>query len=318
VARLYGSRGARLDESRIFLTASTSEAYAHLFRLLCDPGDEVLAPAPSYPLFDLLAGISDISLRHYPLLEEEGFRIDMEALARAVGERCRALLLVNPGNPTGTFLQTGEREGLLALCRERDLAVICDEVFGDFAFQEGGRPGRVRTLAGEEGALTFVLDGISKMLALPQLKLGWIAASGPGDQVEEAIGRLEVISDTFLSVNTPVQVALPELLSMKGRTQERIRARLDANRALLEEVLATPHPARPLSLEAGWSAVIRAPSICSDEEWALALLERDGVLVHPGFFFDFPSEGRLVVSLLPEEGTFREGIRRVASRLGRT
>lgn len=313
IAALYAGRGVEIPPDRILLTASTSEAYAHLFRLLADPGDEVLVPAPSYPLFDFLARIGDVVLRPYPLVEVGGFRIDLRRLEEAATERTRAVLVVNPGNPTGNYLKIPELEALLDLCSRRGLALISDEVFGDYA--AGPDPERVETVAGQARALTFALNGISKMLALPQMKLGWIVASGPEEMLAEALGRLEVIADTYLSVNTPVQVALPALLGLRERIQARIRSRLRANREALDRILRPPCPAHALPSEGGWSAVVRVPATRSDESWALALLQEDGVLVHPGFFFEFPAEGRLVLSLLPDEEVFREGAERLARRI---
>jgi aspartate/methionine/tyrosine aminotransferase len=223
------------------------------------------------------------------------------------------VLVVNPGNPTGNYLKTPELEALLDLCSRRGLALISDEVFGDYA--AGPDPERVETVAGRARALTFALNGISKMLALPQMKLGWIVASGPEEMLAEALGRLEVIADTYLSVNTPVQVALPALLGLREGIQSRIRSRLRANREALDRILRPPCPAHALPSEGGWSAVVRVPATRSDESWALALLQEDGVLVHPGFFFEFPTEGRLVLSLLPEEEAFREGAERLARRI---
>ena len=315
VAALYGGRGVALGADRIVLTASTSEAYAHLFRLLADPGDAVLVPSPCYPLFDFLARINDVVLKPYLLVEEDGFRIDLGTVEEAAAEGARAILVVNPGNPTGAYLKADERHALADLCARRGMALVGDEVFSDFPLVPDA--GRAASVAGEARALTFVLDGISKMLALPQMKLGWIAASGPPEVLEEALGRLEVIADTYLSVNTPVQAALPGLLALRPAVQAAIRARLEANLRALEAILAPPHPVRPLPVEGGWSAVLRVPATRGDETWALDLLEGEGVLVHPGFLFDFPCEGRLVVSLLPEEGVFREGVDRLARRLAR-
>ncbi|HXI02955.1 MAG TPA: pyridoxal phosphate-dependent aminotransferase [Candidatus Saccharimonadales bacterium] len=316
IAELYAGRGVPVGRDRLVLAASTSESYAWIFRVLCDPGDAVLAPLPSYPLFDQLARASDVVLARYPLVEEDGFRIDLRALDHAVTAGTRAVLVVSPGNPTGVFLKEDEREALVELCSRRGLALVCDEVFAEFAIPGGRNPaGRAGTLAGEDRVLTFVLDGISKMLALPQMKLGWIAASGPDEIVHPALDRLEILADTYLSVNTPVQAALPDLLELRERIGERIRSRLAANLQVLRDLLAPPHPAHVLPVEGGWSAIVRVPATRTDEEWALELLEAEGVLVHPGFFFDFPSEGRLVVSLLPEESLFREAATRLARRV---
>lgn len=316
VAALYAEGGISVDPRRIFLTASTSESYTWIFRLLCDPGEEILVPAPSYPLFDHLAAVSDVSLARYPLVEEEGFRIDPETVAGAVTGRTRAILVVSPGNPTGRILEGDEREALVDLCARRGLSLVCDEVFGDYALAPPADP--AGSLAAEERVLTFTLDGISKMLALPQMKVGWMILSGPGDRVAEAADRLEIISDTFLSVNGPVQAALPGLLGRRRELQRPVRERLAGNLDLLRRAFPASHPARPLPVEGGWSAVLRVPSVRTDEEWVLRLLGEDGVLVHPGFFFDFPYEGRLVLSLLPPPGKFAEGVRRLARRTAET
>lgn len=312
VSGYYEGKGAAVPSGSLLLTSSTSEAYAYLFRLLANPGDAVLAPAPSYPLFDYLARANDVRLRSYPLREEDGFRIDLAALEAAAGG-ARALLVVNPGNPTGAYLRRDERERLVEICGAHGLALVVDEVFSDFALAPADDA--VFTLAGEDRVLTFVLNGFSKMLALPQMKLGWVAASGPARPLAEAAARLEVIADTYLSVGTPVQAAAPALLGLRERIQAPILARLEANLAALRTRLAPPSRASALAVEGGWSAVIRVPSTRTDEAWAVALLDSDGVLVHPGFFYDFPSEGRLVVSLLPEEPVFREAIERLAARI---
>jgi hypothetical protein len=315
ITALYARRGAVVDPDRVILSASTSEAYTWIFRLLCDPGEAILAPAPSYPLFDQLAAVSDVSLARYPLIEAEGFRMDLLALEEAVTPRTRAVLVVSPGNPSGAWLQEQERERLVEICARHGLAIVCDEVFGDFHLAPS--PGRVRTTAGEQRVLTFTLDGISKMLALPQMKLGWMAVSGPPASTAEAAARLEVIADTYLSVNTPVQVALPALLAMRDSIQAPVLARISGNLRLLGEAFPPGHPAGPLPVEGGWSAILRVPSTRSDEDWALHLLEEEGVLVHPGYLFDFPTEGRLVISLLPRSGDFSRGVDRLSARLAK-
>jgi len=309
----YAARGHPVAADRLLLTASTSEGYAFLFRLLADPGDTVLAPSPSYPLFEYLARINDVSLGHYPLAAGLDFAIDLEALSRRIDDRTRAILVVNPGNPTGTYLKRAEADALLALCRDRGIAVICDEVFSDFPFKAD--PDRVPSLAGRTEVLIFVLNGLSKMLALPQMKLGWIAVGGPPGAAREATGRLEMIADTFLSVNTPVQRALPALLALRGAIQDAIRDRLAANRRSLARGVADHPSCRLLDTEGGWSAVLRIPGTRSEEEWALRLIEADGVLAHPGYFFNFAGEGFLVVSLLPPEETFAEAAGRLLARI---
>jgi hypothetical protein len=316
VAAYYAAKGAALAADRVCLTASTSEAYAFLFRLLADPGDDILVPRPSYPLLDFLAGLNDVRLVPYALREDGGrWRIDLEGLREAIRPRARAIVMVNPNNPTGSFVRADERDALMGLCSAHRLALIADEVFADYAFALAGD--RVPTLAGTNGALTFVLSGISKVLALPQMKLAWIAASGPDELVRGALGRLEVIADTFLSVATPIQHALPALLAGRAEIQGRILARLRANRRILCEGLTPGGPVEALPAEGGWYAVLRFPGLRDEEAWAVSLLERDGVHVHPGYLFDFAGPGYTVVSLLPSEEVFAEGIRRLIARAAR-
>ncbi|HET6374133.1 MAG TPA: pyridoxal phosphate-dependent aminotransferase, partial [Candidatus Polarisedimenticolia bacterium] len=306
-------RGLDISPDRLVLTSSTSEAYSLLFRLLADPGDSVLAPAPAYPLFDLLARINDVALVSYPLSVDLDFAIDREALMRAAGPRTKAVIVVNPGNPSGAFLKRPEMESLVEICGPRGLPLISDEVFGDFA--AGDAHDRVVTVAGDKRLLCFALNGLSKMLALPQLKLAWIAVSGSEPQVEEALSRLEVLTDTYLSVGTPVQLALPELLALRPAIQRSLQDRLDANRRRLERLAAASRGSRCLPAEGGWSAVLSVPRARGEEDLALTLLEEDGVLVHPGYFFDFPKEGHLVVSLLPPAEVFTPAIERLLARL---
>ncbi len=313
VAAYYAEKGVSLLADRVCLTASTSEAYAFLFRLLADPGDEVLAPRPGYPLLDFLAGLADVRLGSYPLLYEGGrWRVGLEALRPAVGPRTRALVVVNPNNPTGSFLRSDERDALVEICAAQGLALIVDEVFADYALEPAGE--RVATLAGTADALTFVLSGLSKVVALPQMKLAWIAASGPGDLARGALERLEVIADTYLSVGTPIQRALPSLLAGRAEIQGRILARLRANGQELGKQLGRGGAVEALKAEGGWYAVLRLSGARDDEAWALRLLEQDGVHVHPGYLFDFPEPGYLVVSLLPSEEVFAEGISRLLAR----
>jgi hypothetical protein len=310
----YRARGVLVPPERLVLTAGSSEAYSFLFRLLADPGDAVLVPAPSYPLFELLGCINDVTLVHYPLAHTDGFGIDLEALQLAANTASpRALLIVSPGNPTGTFIKRSEMEALDEICARGGIPIICDEVFGDYALRED--PGRVTTLAGRNRTLTFVLNGLSKMLALPQFKLGWIAVSGPTGDCEEAMRRLEVIADTFLSVNTPAQTAAGDLLALRSRIQPQIVKRLADNRARLEAAAAQCAACRCLPAEGGWYAILEVPRTLSDEQWALLLLQEEGILTHPGYLFDFPSEGRLVVSLLPPPEIFNEAASRLLARI---
>jgi alanine-synthesizing transaminase len=316
VATLYRDRGVEVLTDSIFLTASTSEGYSHLFRLLANPGETILVPAPSYPLFEFLAGVNDLRLVSYPLLEDDDFAIDIPALEAAASESgVRAILLVSPGNPTGTYVKENQWKAVVEIGKRNGVPLIVDEVFLDYRLDELRENSRELpgTRAGEMGVLTFVLDGISKMLALPQMKLGWVAVSGPEADQREAVSRLEVIADTYLSVGAPVQAAMPVLLPRREKLQRPVAGRIRANLQVLEKSF---QPGSTVSLrvpEGGWSAVLRVPSILSDEEWAINLVEESGVLVHPGYFYDFPGEGHLVVSLLPEEEAFRRGIALVAS-----
>ncbi len=297
----------RVDPGRILLTASTSEAYAFVFKLLADPGDEVLVPRPSYPLFDFLAALDAVRVVQYPLVYHNAWTIDFDALARSITPRTRAIVLVNPNNPTGSFLKQSELDPLIALCREHNLAVISDEVFSDYALHPD-RLQVVRTLTEVTDVPTFCLSGLSKVSGLPQLKLGWIVAP------EQAFERLELIADTYLSVSAPVQLAAPALLGLRTQLQNQILARVRANQAFVGSQIGPHSPWRLLEIEGGWYAILEAPRIQSEEEWVLSLLASDGVLVQPGFFFDFEREAFLVLSLLTPEEVFREGVRHILAR----
>ncbi len=305
VCGYYADHDAAVQPEQVCLTTSTSEAYSFLFRLLCDPGDEVLIASPSYPLFAYLAVLDDVRLVPYPLVYEHGWQTEPGRLRERVTERTRAIALVHPNNPTGHFVGDRELRELEELCAECGLALLVDEVFLDFGWGEEGRPGSFAR--GEHPALTFVLSGLSKVAGLPQMKLGWIAAFGPEAVRREALERLEVIGDTFLSVSAPAQEALPEWLAKRSGLQGQIRARVRANLRCLDEGLAGSAAGR-LAGEGGWYAVVRVPAVEPDEVLALRLLEGKGVLVHPGSSFGFPGAGYVVVSLLPEEGVFRRGV----------
>ena len=299
--------------AHIVLTASTSEAYALLFKLLGDPGDRILVPTPSYPLFDYLAALESVQPVPYASLLASGeWHIDVEALRGLVDARTRAILLVSPNNPTGAVVSEAEVQALCELCRTHDLALISDEVFADTLAP--GLEGRASSLAGHAGCLTFVLSGLSKVCLQPHLKLGWIAASGPQPLLDEALARLEILADTYLSVATPVQRALPQLLALRPQIQALLAARLDSNRRTLALAVADS-PATLLPAEGGWSAVLHVPRSRSEEAWVLHLLEQDGVLVHPGYYFDFTSEAWLVLSLLPEPAVFARGVALLGARL---
>ena len=310
VAAEYGRRGVRIEAARIVLTASTSEAYAWLFKLLCDAGDHVLVPQPSYPLFEWLTRLEAVEARPYRCEFHGAWTIDRATLEAAVTPRTRAVLVVNPNNPTGACLGVEDREWLVSLCVSRGLALIADEVFIDYPLTIDTRG---RDVAGERRALTFALGGLSKSAGLPQVKLGWIAVSGPDAPAASAIDRLHVIADTYLSVSTPVQVAAPRLLDAGRAIRAAIQARVTRNLDALRRAIA-PHPSLALlAPDAGWSAVLRVPSTIGEEDLVLRLLEDARVLVHPGYFFDFPHEAYLVVSLLTSTSIFDEGISRLVT-----
>ncbi len=310
VSRYYAERGVEIRASRILLTASTSEAYAYLFKLLADPGDEVLAPQPSYPLFEFLAGLESVTIRPYPLRYDGVWHVDFDALERAVTQGTRALVVVNPNNPTGSFLKREEAERLDRFSAQHGLAILSDEVFSDYGF--GDDAARVTTLAGSCEALTFSMSGLSKIAGLPQMKLGWVVVSGPAH--EGAMESLEWIADTYLSVATPVQAALPRLLEVSQTVREQIRRRTAANLSWLSDRTAGSS-ANVLGIEGGWYAVLQIPRTRSEEDWVTALLRECDVLVQPGFFYDFESEAFLVLSLLTEPATFAEGVRRILANL---
>ncbi len=309
VARTLTEAGTAIDASRIALTASTSEAYAFLFKILCDPGDEVLVAAPSYPLFDLLASFESVRLVPYGLAYDGEWHIDVDSLRRARTPRTRAILVVTPNNPTGSYLKKSE----LAALAETGLPIVSDEVFAPYALKDD--PRRAASALEADGALVFALSGLSKMAALPQMKLGWIAADGPRAEVDEAMARLELVADSFLSVGTPVQHALPALLASRHVAAGAIRERTRANLATLRAAIESSSPMSLLDVEGGWYATLRLPRTQSEEAWSLDLLKRDGVYVHPGHFFDFADEAYVVVSLLTPERAFAEGVRRLAARV---
>jgi aspartate/methionine/tyrosine aminotransferase len=305
VAGYYAARGAVVPADDIVLTTSTSEAYSFAYRVLCNPGEAVLVPAPSYPLFNFLAELHDIHLARYPLIYDYGWQVDFHALEMAITPTTRAIIVVHPNNPTGHFTSPEEAARLGALCAARGLALVADEVFLDFALSADVP----RTSAGSSQALTFTLSGLSKISGLPQMKAAWLLTSGPEELKAQALARLEVVADTFLSMNAPVQLALPTLLGERSRFQRQVIARLRRNLAELDRQLAAQQACSRLKCEGGWYAVLRVPATRPDEDLAIELLTARGVYVHPGHFFDFPSEGYLVVSLLTPEEVFSEGAR---------
>jgi hypothetical protein len=319
VAREYLRNAATVDPERVLLTASTSEAYAYLFKLLADPGEAVLVPTPSYPLFEHLARVEGVQAVPYQLDPEAGWRLDTHALARAP-ETVRAVVVVHPNNPTGSFVHPDDAATLSQFAARKGWAIIADEVFLDYPLDGGVGAGW--SFASDRAALTFTLGGLSKSAGLPQLKLAWVVTSGPRAAVAAALERLEFVADTFLSVATPVQIALPSLLRDGATVRDEILTRCRANLDALRRAAAEVPPVSVPPLGGGWSAMLRIPSVVDEEELVLELMRDESVAVHPGYFFDFPSEGTLVLSLLPEPDTFAEGVcrllRRIAGHLAAT
>jgi alanine-synthesizing transaminase len=312
VAAYYQDQHATfIDPEHLILTTSTSEAYSFVFRLLCNPGDEILVPKPSYPLFEFLADLEDVKLVPYPLLYDHGWQIDLHSLQEAITERSRAVVVVHPNNPTGSFVHAQEGLELNRLCHERSLAIIADEVFLDYAHDRSAR----QSFAANQDVLTFTLSGISKISALPQMKVAWIATTGPVAEVDAAHSRLEVIADTYLSMNAPIQWATPVLLDQRKEIQRQLLDRIQANLTKLDRQLATQKTCQRQNVEGGWYAILRVPVTQPDEELAIDLLRRKSVLVHPGHFYDFPSDGYLILSLIGPEKQFAEATRGVLEGL---
>ncbi len=305
----YAERGATVPLDDIVLTTSTSEAYSFVFRLLCNPDDELLIPAPSYPLFAFLADLQDVKLVRYPLVYDHGWQIDFHVLEQVITARTRGIIVVNPNNPTGHFVKAGELVRLNEICAQREMALIADEVFLDFALgSQGGL-----SCAANSDALTFTLSGLSKICGLPQMKMAWLITSGPEELKQQALERLEVIADTYLSPNAPVQLATPSFLEQRLGFQKQLMTRVRRNLAELDRQLAGQKTCSRLEVEGGWYAVLRVPATGSDEELAMELLTKEDVYLHPGHFFDFAGKGYLVVSLITREKEFAEGIGRVLS-----
>lgn len=296
-----------MDAESVILTTSTSEGYSYVFRLLCNPDDEILVPKPSYPLFEFLAGLENVKLVRYPLIYDHGWQMDFPSLYKAVTHRTRAVVVVHPNNPTGSYVSAVEQTELNAFCREYNLSLIVDEVFLDYAHDGVAR----QTFATNRDVLTFTLSGLSKISGLPQMKMSWVVASGPEDKVQGALARLEVIADTYLSMNAPIQWAAPALLEQRKSIQLLLLDRLRTNLEELDRELARQKACTRLDAEGGWYAVLRVPATQSDEDLAIDLLRKVAVLVHPGHFYDFASDGYLVVSLITPPEEFREGVRRV-------
>ena len=308
----FRRRGIVVSADRVALTSSTSEAYALLFKLLCDAGDQVLVPRPSYPLFEHLTQMESVTAVPYSLEYHGAWRIDLDSLRAAAVDRVRAILIVSPNNPTGSFLHRDDLDELAELAAARNLPLIGDEVFADYRLDPS--PGSTHVLAASE-VLTFSLGGLSKSAGLPQVKLGWIGFGGPSAKVDETIAAYEIVADTYLSVSTPVQAAAAELIERGAAIRGQILARLKRNLESLR-THATSFPAvAVLPVEGGWSAVMQVPSVGSEEALVLDVLDKDGILVHPGYFFDFPREAFIVVSLLVEPALFDKAIARVLPRV---
>jgi alanine-synthesizing transaminase len=304
VAAYYVAHGTRVAVEDMFLTTSTSEAYSFVFRTLCNPGDEVLVPEPSYPLLRFLADVQDVRLVRYPLVYDHGWQIDFHELESAITARARGVIVVHPNNPTGHFSKPEEVTKLNGICSARQMAVIADEVFLDFVLA-GTQPA---SFAANTGALTFAVSGLSKISGLPQMKTAWLTVSGPEQMKAPALARLEVIADTYLSINAPVQMAAPVFLEQRHGFQKQLMARVRKNLTELDRQLARQKTCSRLEVEGGWYAVVRVPATRSDEDLAIELLEKSGVYVHPGHFYDFPADGFLIVSLITPEQQFAKGI----------
>ncbi|HXM19910.1 MAG TPA: pyridoxal phosphate-dependent aminotransferase [Terriglobales bacterium] len=313
VAGYYRKQHDDIDPESIVLTTSTSEGYSYVFRLLCNAEDEILVPKPSYPLFEFLADLQDVKLVPYPLLYDHGWQMDFPSLYKAVNHRTRAVVVVHPNNPTGSFVADRERSALNHFCREYNLALIVDEVFLDYAHDGASRG----TFATDHDVLTFTLSGLSKISGLPQMKLAWIVTSGSGEAVSAALARLEMIADTYLSMNAPIQLAAPVLLEQRQSIQALLLDRVRANLSELDRGLAKQKTCRRLDVEGGWYAVLRVPVTQSDEDLAIEILRKCSVLVHPGHFYDFPSDGYLIVSLITPPQNFRQGIAQLLELLNR-
>lgn len=314
VAHDWTSRGTAIDAARIAITASTSEAYAVLFKVLCDPGDEILVPVPSYPLLGFLAAFESVKLATYPLVYAAGrWHVDIDALRAAVTPRTRAIVVVSPNNPTGSYLRDEELEAMLDV----GLPIVSDEVFATYPLGKGGATpeGCITSVVTATRGLTFALSGLSKLAALPQMKLGWVGVAGEPALIEKAMDRLDLVLDAYLSVSTPVQHALPALLAARTTAESAIRARTRANLVGVREAIKGAPSASVLDVEGGWYAIVRVPETQTDEEWALELVEKDGVHVQPGYFFDMPRGAHLVISLLTPEDVLARGIVRLAARV---
>ncbi len=316
VADYYSEKNITVSPNDILLTASSSEAYAFLFTLLCEAGDNVLVPNPTYPLFEFLTQLQNVDARPYQLRYDGEWHIDIGSVRRAVTPSTKAIVIVNPHNPTGVFLKRSELEAMNDIANQHSLALIVDEVFLDYGRGEGNASislsgARVGSTASHEETLTFTLNGISKSCGLPQMKLGWMVVSGKDELKQEVLKRLEIIADTFLSVNTPVQHALPQLLKSGRMIRRQISERVQENLSILKNALHKNSSLSLLTTEGGWYAILKIPGTRTEEEWAIQLLDGAGVYVFPGYFFEFQEGDFLVVSLLPSADNFRKGIEEI-------
>jgi len=310
ISEYYAARGCDVPVEDILLTTSTSEAYSFIFRLLCNPGDELLIPAPSYPLFDFLADIQDIKLIRYPLFYDHGWEIDFHAMEQAITPRTRGVIVVHPNNPTGHYTNLAAMKRLNEICSTKNLAIVADEVFLDFSLTQELH----LSFAANREALTFTMSGLSKIAGLPQMKAAWLVTSGPERLKSQTCARLDVIADAYLSMNAPIQLAVPSFLQHRAGFQEQLIARVRDNLRELDRQIAAQDSCSRLEVEGGWYVVVRVPATRPDEDLAVDLLESSGVYIHPGHFYDFPSDGYLVASLITPERDFAEGIRRLLAR----
>ncbi|HEY2361841.1 MAG TPA: pyridoxal phosphate-dependent aminotransferase [Candidatus Angelobacter sp.] len=310
VSDYYAEHGAAVAIDDLVLTASTSEAYSFIFRLLCNSDDELLIPTPGYPLFDFLADVNDVKLTRYPFFYDHGWHIDMHALKQGITPRTRGIIVVHPNNPTGHFTKAKEIAQLNQICSANQTAIIADEVFLDFSLGS-----EQKSFVANSGVLTFTMSGISKISGLPQMKFAWLAVSGPHDVKREALARLEMIADTYLSLNAPIQLAAPVLLQQRKQFQQQLMTRVRANLAELDSQLSEKKHVSRLAVEGGWYAVLRIPATRPDEDLAIELLQTHDVYLHPGHYYDFPGNGYLVVSLITPQDDFNEGLRRLLSAI---
>ena len=310
IAEYYAARGCDVPAEDILLTTSTSEAYSFVFRLLCNPGDELLIPAPSYPLFDFLADIQDVKLIRYPLFYDHGWEIDFHALEQAITPRTRGVVVVHPNNPTGHYTNSAAMKHLNDICSAKNMAIIADEVFLDFSWTQELH----QSFAANREAFTFTMSGLSKIAGLPQMKVAWLVTSGPEPWKSQACARLDVIADAYLSMNAPIQLALPSFLQQRSGFQKQLIVRVHSNLRELDRQIAAQDSCSRLEVEGGWYVILRVPATRPDEDLAVDLLESSDVYVHPGHFYDFPSDGYLIASLITPEPNFAEGIRRLLAR----